>query len=672
MTNKFKINKFLIVGIFIFGLFGFAHAANAATYYVATNGSDSNSGSLSSPFKTIQKATDTVQPGDKVIVKAGIYYERVIIKTSGTDGQPITFEGERGPNNEWLSIIDGSDVTSGWAPAPEKDPNNYGVYKTTAIGYEPYSMTADGDKNIARIHNNNMLSNKWINGFGILSQSPSATYTKNFNQVFFSSANFLDGVEAYFGYVNGITYIRFKDGSNPNSHNIRISPGNCVNCWPKGAAIRIDGKSNLIIRNFLIRGARYAITVRDAGSYNNIFENNRMINGHGRIFVWNGAHDNIIRNNELELNQFGFERYKPGAHDLATGNPSDYQNPYDIAVKAHFYQIFKYYIGDSAEDNGDSGIYLRETGDNNQVYGNNIHDGAVGIVLLQANNAKIYNNTIHGMAGEGIFVRENVTNAQIYDNLLYDNSINLRVQNLEKGNRSVYIYRNKFYEPKMLGQNIFLHGFEPGAAVTGYPEVWFYHNSFSGGNIAIGGIDQPLKKFYFLNNILSSYSLYNTWASSAFLSNSQSLGAFDYNWAGGIYASGVPSWFGNHNINAQNQKFWNDTTMPDFSLPVNSSAKQAGIDLSKPFIFNGQNFSALPGMQTGYFSSLKPDLGAIQSASAPLTPTADLNSDGRVNSVDAAMLMGAWGSTFKPKADINQDGIVNSVDASLMMGQWSL
>src|SRR3989338_2472963 len=78
MTNKFKINKFLIVGIFIFGLFGFAHAANAATYYVATNGSDSNSGSLSSPFKTIQKATDTVQPGDKVIVKAGIYYERVI------------------------------------------------------------------------------------------------------------------------------------------------------------------------------------------------------------------------------------------------------------------------------------------------------------------------------------------------------------------------------------------------------------------------------------------------------------------------------------------------------------------------------------------------------------------------------------------------------------------
>lgn len=51
--------------------------------------------------------------------------------------------------------------------------------------------------------------------------------------------------------------------------------------------------------------------------------------------------------------------------------------------------------------------------------------------------------------------------------------------------------------------------------------------------------------------------------------------------------------------------------------------------------------------------------------------SADLNSDSLVNSVDAAILMGAWGSTVRPSADINKDGIVNSVDASLMMGQWS-
>jgi len=34
-------------------------------------------------------------------------------------------------------------------------------------------------------------------------------------------------------------------------------------------------------------------------------------------------------------------------------------------------------------------------------------------------------------------------------------------------------------------------------------------------------------------------------------------------------------------------------------------------------------------------------------------------------------LMGDWDSTARPSADINKDGIVNSVDTSLMMGQWS-
>ncbi len=40
-------------------------AATAATYYVATTGSDTNSGTQAAPFQTIQKAADTVNPGDR-------------------------------------------------------------------------------------------------------------------------------------------------------------------------------------------------------------------------------------------------------------------------------------------------------------------------------------------------------------------------------------------------------------------------------------------------------------------------------------------------------------------------------------------------------------------------------------------------------------------------------
>jgi len=43
-------------------------AANAADYYVSTSGDDSNPGTEVLPWRTIQKAADTVGPGDVVYV----------------------------------------------------------------------------------------------------------------------------------------------------------------------------------------------------------------------------------------------------------------------------------------------------------------------------------------------------------------------------------------------------------------------------------------------------------------------------------------------------------------------------------------------------------------------------------------------------------------------------
>jgi len=60
-------------------------------YYVATNGSDSNPGSEALPFRTIQKAADYADAGDTIFIKAGEYAERVVLRKSGTDGNPIHF-----------------------------------------------------------------------------------------------------------------------------------------------------------------------------------------------------------------------------------------------------------------------------------------------------------------------------------------------------------------------------------------------------------------------------------------------------------------------------------------------------------------------------------------------------------------------------------------------------
>jgi hypothetical protein len=67
----------------------------AATYYVSVTGNDSNPGSQSQPFRTIQKGADIAVAGDTVIIKAGTYVGAKFSK-SGTSTAPIRFTGEPG------------------------------------------------------------------------------------------------------------------------------------------------------------------------------------------------------------------------------------------------------------------------------------------------------------------------------------------------------------------------------------------------------------------------------------------------------------------------------------------------------------------------------------------------------------------------------------------------
>ncbi len=66
-------------------------AAAASTYYVAINGNDGNPGTEAAPWRTIQKAANTMTAGDTVVVQPGDYGERVLMTRSGGSGLPITF-----------------------------------------------------------------------------------------------------------------------------------------------------------------------------------------------------------------------------------------------------------------------------------------------------------------------------------------------------------------------------------------------------------------------------------------------------------------------------------------------------------------------------------------------------------------------------------------------------
>lgn len=63
-------------------------------YFVAPYGDDDNPGTLEEPWRTIQKAADTLGPGNTVHVLESDYPERVQVRISGTSESPITFRAE--------------------------------------------------------------------------------------------------------------------------------------------------------------------------------------------------------------------------------------------------------------------------------------------------------------------------------------------------------------------------------------------------------------------------------------------------------------------------------------------------------------------------------------------------------------------------------------------------
>jgi outer membrane protein OmpA-like peptidoglycan-associated protein len=91
---------FLLLQIFL------AQNTFSAIYYVSTSGNDASDGSFNAPFKTIQKASIVVVPGDTIFVRAGTYTEKITPSKSGIQGGSIVYANYKDEN----VTIDGKDL----------------------------------------------------------------------------------------------------------------------------------------------------------------------------------------------------------------------------------------------------------------------------------------------------------------------------------------------------------------------------------------------------------------------------------------------------------------------------------------------------------------------------------------------------------------------------------
>ncbi len=132
-------------------------AAAGTTFYVATNGNDSWSGTLNAPngsntdgpFRTISRCASVAVAGSTCNIRAGIYRETLTPNYSGTAVDPITFQAY---NNEDVTIS-GNDIITGWTAHDLT--GGKAIYKASM----PWSMNVRNVTGVWQISNNQIFVN---------------------------------------------------------------------------------------------------------------------------------------------------------------------------------------------------------------------------------------------------------------------------------------------------------------------------------------------------------------------------------------------------------------------------------------------------------------------------------------------------------------------------------
>lgn len=302
-------------------------AASIKTYYVRTDGNDTNNGltdSSGGAFLTLQKAADVVSVGDTVIVRAGTYSGFVLGwdgPVNGAAGHPIWFKADSGViinhrNNKTVDAIDIESCNfikvSGFTVTNDGTVTRAGIRMSgggTGCVIDSNSVTGTGRFGIitgflrsSYITNNTVtgvLAGGGQNtGHGIYSANAGDTIEISGNTIHDNAA---DGIHTNGDITQGGTGI--QSGLTIKKNFIYNN-----NLIQSGAAMNFDGIVNSTIENNLVYGeqsaglALYRIDA-SSGSNNNLVVNNTIVIASSSpkacLRLANASINNTIYNNIL-------------------------------------------------------------------------------------------------------------------------------------------------------------------------------------------------------------------------------------------------------------------------------------------------------------------------------------------------------------------------------------
>jgi uncharacterized repeat protein (TIGR02543 family) len=285
-----------------------AGAAPLRTFYVDPAGDDSTSGSSMAPWRTLQKAANTVRAGDLVIVRAGRYAGFYLI-TSGTATDPITFRGDAG------AIIDTRNPTT---------PDGINLEGASYVVIEGFTVSGVPRAGIRSVTNHHVvirgnvgdLNGRWgiLTGFSddILIEDNVMSRSQAEHGIYVSNSGdrpVIRGNVVWGNHANGIHMNGDLSQGGDGIISAALVEDNVVydNGVGGGSGINCDGVQSSIFRNNLLYGnhasgiSLYRIDGAQGSRNNQVLHNTIVQASDGRwaINIQNSSTGNVVRNNIL-------------------------------------------------------------------------------------------------------------------------------------------------------------------------------------------------------------------------------------------------------------------------------------------------------------------------------------------------------------------------------------
>jgi hypothetical protein len=584
-------------------------------YYVATNGSDSNTGTdAGHPFLTIGKAASVAKAGDTVVIRGGVYRETVTLPSSGSSGSPITFESYPGET----ATISGADVI----PAQSWTVNSGSIYQAPmawTVGPGADQVFVDGVMmNEARWPNTTLdVSNPKSSTVATVAVSGTTTITVT-DPALTQAAGFWKGAQLNMGSGKVWVYHTYTvtssapgqlvftgDASNVNYTPTAANPyylwgslaaldtaGECFHdttantlyLWtPQGdspAGHVVEAKRRAIAFDFggqsyvLVRGLRiFAATVTmGAGSHDNV------IDGVAARYV---SHAMVVDGTfGANAKTTGFQI--DGTNNSVINSAISFSSGNGVTVNGNGHKVSNCLIHDVDYVASDCGAVFPQGGSGITISGNTFHNGGRSLLLLRTITAsKALNNLIYGAGLQtqdlgGIYTYgTDSAQTEIAYNIVHT------VNPVYRGKVGIAIYLDNNSSNYIVHHNVGYDVSDDGMIInTVSTNNLVYKNTFAGG-IHGGGTDPGVQ---IVDNIFTTAIKIGTGAAMV-----------------------------SHNLVAPTNPMFVNAAGGNYQLQAGSPAIDMGV--------------LLPPYTNGYVGSA-PDLGAYEYGAVPWSAGSSLTSDG--------------------------------------------